>query len=326
MKMFYANYTYWACRFGKAERARFHAPRAGRIYARFLLLAFAAAVCVIAPAGCASFAPPTQTPKVIEPTGTEPSLSPTSSPVSPPPSPSSAQEPSPSPSPTPAPSPTPTPLPSPTKKPTVGRPLSGVVIGIDPGHQAHSNSGLEPVAPGSGEMKKKVSSGTQGQWTRVCEYEVNLNVGLMLKTMLEREGATVIMTRETNDVDISNAERAKLFNAAKTDYAVRLHCNGSENQNKRGAFMLIPKSNPYLSDCKRAAGLLLDEFCKSTGAPNLGVTVRSDQTGFNWCERMIINIEMGHMSNKEEDYLLADSAYQKKMAVGLFNGIMAYFS
>lgn len=302
-----------------------HAPRSGRIYSRFLLLAFSAAFCVLFSAGCAPSAPPAQTPKVIEPTGTEPALTPASSPATPSPAPTREPRSTPAPSPAPTP-PTPVPSPDPTKKPSGNRMLSGVIIGIDPGHQAHSNSGLEPVAPGSSEMKKKVSSGTQGLWTRVCEYEVNLNVGLMLKIMLESQGATVIMTRETNDVDISNVERAKLFNAAKTDYALRLHCNGSENQNKRGAFMLIPKSNPYLSDCEKAAELLLNEFCKSTGAPNLGVTVRSDQTGFNWCDRMIINIEMGHMSNKEEDYLLADPAYQKKMAVGLFNGIMAYFS
>lgn len=40
---------------------------------------------------------------------------------------------------------------------------------------------------------------------------------------------------------------------------------------------------------------------------------------------MIVNIEMGHMTNKEEDYLLTDPDYQKKMAQGLLNGILRYF-
>lgn len=204
-------------------------------------------------------------------------------------------------------------------------PLAGYVIGIDPGHQTHSNKEQEPIAPGSSETKKKVSSGTQGKWTRVNEYEVNLIVGLMLRDLLEEQGATVVMTRETNDVDISNIERAKFFNEKKTDYALRLHCNGSDNPDKKGAFMLVPKKNPYLKECNRAAEILIHAYCKETGAPNLGITVRSDQTGFNWCDRMIINIEMGHMSNKEEDYLLADAAYQKKMAKGLCNGIVQYF-
>lgn len=203
--------------------------------------------------------------------------------------------------------------------------LTGKVIGIDPGHQAKSNSEQEPVAPGASETKKKVSSGTQGRWTRVPEYQVNLDVGLKLKALLESNGATVIMTRETNNVDISNAERAILFNDKKTDLAIRLHCNGSENQEKHGAFMLVPKSNPFLEECNSAAKDVIDEFCKATGAKNLGVTVRSDMTGFNWSERMVILIEMGHMTNEAEDKKLSDPEYQNKMAQGIYNGICKYF-
>ena len=226
------------------------------------------------------------------------------------------------PGPTPSEPVTPEPEPTPT---TGGLSLSGYVIGIDPGHQLHGNSAKEPGLPGSNEMKSKVTSGTQGIWTKTPEYEVNLRVGMILKELLEQQGATVIMTREVNDVDISNVERAQLFNKKKTDYALRLHCNGSEDRSINGAFMLIPTKNPYLENCSRAAELLIREYCKETGAKNLGVVKRGDQTGFNWCERMIINIEMGHMSNEAEDYNLSDPDYQVKMAQGLLNGILAYF-
>ena len=49
------------------------------------------------------------------------------------------------------------------------------MIGLDPGHQLHQDSGLEPVAPGSSDIKMKVSSGTQGVKSRVEEQAVNLN-------------------------------------------------------------------------------------------------------------------------------------------------------
>ena len=206
-------------------------------------------------------------------------------------------------------------------------PLAGLLIGIDPGHQRHSNSDQEPVAPGSSETKKKVSSGTEGRWTHTAEYEINLRVGLLLRDLLCEQGATVIMTHETADVNISNIERAEFFNKNKTDYAIRLHCNGTDDSNVNGAFMLVPpKSHPFFSEAECAAQALLDEYCKETGLKNLGLTYRSDQTGFNWCERMIINIEMGHLSNKDEDYKLSDSEFQKKMAKGLLNGILAYYS
>lgn len=207
---------------------------------------------------------------------------------------------------------------------TENLPLSGYVIGIDPGHQAKANNAKEPVSPGSKTLKKKVSSGTQGRWSRVPEYKVVLKVGLLVKEKLEALGAKVIMTRETNNVNISNIERAQLFNKAKTDYAIRLHCNGSSNSRVNGAFILIPYKHAYKAECKRAAEALIKSFCEATGAKNLGITARSDQTGFNWCERMIINIEMGHMTNKTEDTLLTSSSYQQKMAEGIVNGILAY--
>ena len=65
----------------------------------------------------------------------------------------------------------PTVPPQPTRDP--GR-LTGVKIGIDPGHQAQGNSDQEAVAPGSSETKAKVASGTSGRFTGVPEYEVNL--------------------------------------------------------------------------------------------------------------------------------------------------------
>lgn len=202
-----------------------------------------------------------------------------------------------------------------------------MTIGVDPGHQGKSNNELEPVSPGSSEMKKKVSSGTQGKYTRTAEHAVNLNVGLLLRDMLKEAGATVIMTRESADVNISNAERAQLFNEKKVDLGVRLHCNGSTDTSVTGAFMLIPKANPHLSDCKTAAKLILEEYGKATGIGiKKGITVRSDQTGFNWCERAIVNIEMGHMTNETEDNKLSDSAFQKKMAIGIYNGIVSYWT
>ncbi len=250
------------------------------------------------------------------------------------PAPSETPEPTatPTPEPTQKPTPTPTekPTPEPTKKPDTSsnKPLSGLVIGIDPGHQAHPNREQEPVAPGSSETKDKVSSGTYGRFTGVREYEVTLQVGLKLKDMLEDLGAKVVMTRTKNDVDLSNVERAKIFNKADVDLGIRLHCNGSNDPSVHGAFMLVPKSKdyPYYDECVRAAKKILAAYGEETGiSVKKGITYRDDQTGFNWCERPAVNIEMGHMTNKEEDYKLTDKAFQKKMAEGIKNGILAYF-
>jgi N-acetylmuramoyl-L-alanine amidase len=229
-----------------------------------------------------------------------------------------------------APSVTPTVEPTPEPSPTVDSlPLAGIVIGLDPGHQLHSNSDLEPASPGSQDMKKKVSSGTQGVQSRVPEHEVNLAVGLLLRDLLEQAGATVYITRTTADVDISNIERAQFFNDHMVDLGVRLHCNGTEDSSVTGAFMLVPSSEdyPFYEENIRAAQLILEAYGDATGIGiKKGITYRSDQTGFNWCERPVVNIEMGHMSNPEEDMKLVDPEFQMKMAEGIFNGIVAYFT
>ena len=205
------------------------------------------------------------------------------------------------------------------------KPLAGLVIGIDAGHQAHADYAKEPEAPGSSVLKAKVSSGTRGIVSRVYEYEVNLSVAKKLKSILESLGAEVVLTRETNDIHISNSQRAKFFNANKTDYAIRLHCNGSTNTSVYGAYVLIPTKNPYQADCQRAATLLTQAVANETGAKTYPYVPRSDQAGFNYCERMIINIEMGYMTNAAEDRHLVDASYQQRMAQGLANGILAYF-
>ena len=222
--------------------------------------------------------------------------------------------------------PTPTPTPAPTPVP----PLMGLRIGLDPGHQQRPDINQEPNAPNEEATKARCSSGTRGIVTGIYEYEVNLAVALKLKALLEQNGATVFITRTTNDVNISNRERAEFFNENEVDLAVRLHCNGTDDTSVRGAFMLLPNKErtAFYSENNRAATAIIEQYCKETGLNMLkrnGLTYSSSQTGFNWCTRPIVCIEMGHMSNESEDLLLTSDTFQAKMAVGILNGILAYF-
>ena len=232
------------------------------------------------------------------------------------------------PTPVPTPEPTSTPAPTPTPSPTPEPgPLEGIVIGVDPGHQRVYDPAPEPVAPNSRETKQKVAGGCRGVKSGVYEYEVNQNVSLLLRDLLEEAGATVVLTHDTLDVNISNSQRAQMFNDANVDLGIRIHCNKNSNSKIGGAFMLVPTEN-RTKDNVRAAQTILAAYCAETGLSMRykdGITYRSDQTGFNWCTRPIINIEMGHLSNPREDALLSDPEFQAKMARGLFNGILQYF-
>ena len=232
--------------------------------------------------------------------------------------------------PTPSPLPTLPPTPTPSPAPTPVPPLLGIRIGLDPGHQQRPDINTEPNAPNEAAAKARCSSGTRGIVTGIYEYEVNLAVGLKLKALLEQNGAQVFITRTTHDVNISNRERAEFFNENEVDLAVRLHCNGTDDTNVRGAFMLLPSKErtPFYSENNRAAAAIIEQYCKETGLEmrkRNGITYSSTQTGFNWCTRPIVCIEMGHLSNESEDLLLTNDTFQDKMAVGILNGILAYF-
>lgn len=202
--------------------------------------------------------------------------------------------------------------------------LSGISIGIDPGHQIKQNSEKEPMAPGSSEMKAKVSSGTAGVKTRIPEYQTNLDIGLQLRDALEALGCTVYMTREVNEVDISNMERALMMNELGVDLALRLHCNGSTNSKANGIGLYVTKTGDIAEESAKAAEYILPAMVESTGARADGIFKRDTYTGQNWSTVPCIMIEMGFMSNPEEDVKLNDPAYQQLLVEGMVEGICQY--
>ena len=212
------------------------------------------------------------------------------------------------------------------------QPLAGCVIGIDPGHQRVPDTGQEPISPGSTETKDKVSSGTEGQFTGIPEYVVNLQVSLKLKATLEALGAKVVMTRETHGVRISNAQRAQMMNEANVDCWLRIHANYNPNSGNHGMFILVPDEGGLDTDdpsvverSVKLAEALLGCALDTTGADSRDLVERDDQTGFGWSEVPVCNIEMGYMSNETEDKLLVTEAYQQKIVDGLAEGFIRYF-
>lgn len=204
------------------------------------------------------------------------------------------------------------------------KPLSGFMIGIDAGHQGKGDSTKEPVSPGSSETKARVSSGTAGRFSKVPEHEVNLAVALLLEQKLLDLGADIVMVRRTADVNVSNSERAVMMNQAGTDLCIRIHCNGSDNADVNGALMMVPAADVTedINEASLKAGeIILKKFIEATGARDTGILKSYDLTGFNWSTVPVCLIEMGYMTNEEEDWKLVDVEYQELCAQGLADGI-----
>ena len=205
---------------------------------------------------------------------------------------------------------------------------------IDPGHQGSwvDMSAQEPMAPGSSQTKNKATTGTSGNYSKVPEYQVNLEVSLVLQKELASRGYKVVMTREDNDKAISNKERAEFATSANADITIRIHANSDNSPSAAGALTMAPtSSNTYLDKdiiekSNTLASCVIDSYCNATGLANKGVISADNLTGTNWSTIPVAVLEMGFMSNQKDDLYITDSANHETMARGIADGIDAYFN
>ena len=207
----------------------------------------------------------------------------------------------------------------------------GRVVAIDAGHQAKGNSEKEPIGPGSSTMKAKVAAGAEGISTKLPEYKLTLSVSQKLRRILEERGYKVIMIRESNDVNLSNAERAEIANKSGASIFVRVHANSLDNNSVHGTLSMCQTAkNPYNGNLHAKSYSLskkiTDYVCAATGFKNRGVQETDSMSGINRCTIPVTIIEMGFMSNPEEDQKMAQDDYQELIAAGIANGIDAYFN
>lgn len=207
--------------------------------------------------------------------------------------------------------------------------LDGKIICIDPGHQKTGNNNHEPIGPGSSQTKPKVSSGTKGIATGKYEYELNLEVALLLKEALIEKGAIVHMVRESHDVDISNSQRAQLANDVNADLSLRIHADSAGTSSVSGYSILIPGGDfvpgDVISKSRDIAEYIDESLGKNISPPSRGLVVRDDLTGFNWTKVPAILIEMGFMSNPDEDQLMSTHEFQMNLVNGVIEGLEAYY-
>ena len=220
---------------------------------------------------------------------------------------------------TPVPTPTPSPVPIPDDHPD----LTGLVIVIDPGHQAEADTELEESIPGSTAEKERASQGAVGVVSKTKEYELTLEYALIMKQYLEGCGAEVILTRETNDVDISNIERAKFATAYNADYFLRLHADSAPDEEISGVKVYVPSTGKYSSSAASDGKKLAEAVADSIGSTSLGCIQTNMYTGLNHADSIkSYQLVVGYLSNESDDALLGDAEtpYNTAVAVAEFIG------
>jgi len=176
--------------------------------------------------------------------------------------------------------------------------LKDLTIGLDAGHGgkypgAISNTGLK-------------------------ESDINLDIVLRIKNILEKKGAKVVLSRNS-DVDITMAERKKTFCDANVDLMMSVHNNaGGSPLNKMGTSTYYKHiSNRDLAQC--VLNRMLD-----LGLRNFGLTGNFNFSLNAPTEYPNLLLEALFMSSLPEEELLANPDYRQRIAEQAVKGIEDY--
>lgn len=208
---------------------------------------------------------------------------------------------------------TPTPTPAPTSVPLNpdAPDLTGMVIVIDPGHQMETSSEEESVASWNNSTKKRATTGAVGKATGIPEYELTLDIAIIMKDYLEQCGATVILTRYENDVDISNQERALVATENNANLFIRLHADKANDSMTSGVRVFVPDSGDYVSSSVAWGDILGTKVSDRIGLGFIGTKSTSLYTGLNYANSVpSFQISLGLLSNSDDEAVLIDENNQ----------------
>lgn len=179
--------------------------------------------------------------------------------------------------------------------------LKGKTIVLDPGHGGKDN-------------------GTTSQFSGTYEKTLNIATAEVVEQKLEKAGANVIMTR-TDDSFIPLQQRADLSNRNNGDAFISFHYNWSNDPSVNGVigfYYQKSKDNSLTKDVLNA--VVNNKGLKSRGSrfENLNVLRNNSRPG--------TLIELGFLSNKQDDSVVESSDYREKVAQGIYEGLIEFFN
>ncbi len=202
---------------------------------------------------------------------------------------------------------------------------------IDAGNQTNPNVSEEPIGPGSEESKQGVTTGNTGATLGTKEYELNLVYAQALKSELEKRGYEVTLTRDSNDVDITNKQRADIANSSGATTFIRIQMNYSANSELSGVMAVtMTDDSPYnaalYDESYKLATRILQGATEKTGAINHGIYETEELTAVNWSNIPVVVIKLGYLSSSQDEENLLDENYRKDMIEGIADGIDYYYN
>ena len=152
------------------------------------------------------------------------------------------------------------------------------------------------------------------------EKEITLEVAKKTKTILEESDYKVGMTRDT-DRYIELGDRAKFANERKAKVFVSIHCNSSEDYSGKGIETYYTEQKGLEDEI--LAGMIQESLIEETDANDRGIKV-ANYTVIVRSTMPSVLVEVGFLTDAEENELLQNEEYQRKLAKGIAEGIKKY--
>ena len=221
---------------------------------------------------------------------------------------------------------------------SVALPLAGKVVGIDPGHNGGNFTDpgfINQLIWNGREQETCDTTGTETA-SGYTEALFNFHVASHLRDGLVAAGATVVMTRKTNNgVGPCVNHRAEIINAADADVAIDIHADGGPSWG-RGFTVLEPvadgPNDKVIRDSIRFGASVRDALLKYTGMPQSdyyghdGVVFRNDLAGLNLTTVPKVLVECGNMPNSTDAALLASRSFQREIAGAFTTAIISFLT
>lgn len=165
------------------------------------------------------------------------------------------------------------------------------------------------------------------------EKDINLQIALKLREVLENRGVRVIMTRTDDNSICDNSARTlhekkvsdmhnrlEIINTSGADLFLSIHMNSFSDPKTGGLHVFYSRNHP---EAEETATLIQESIAELTGAKTHAVKTASD-TLFLMKNPIppAILIECGFISNPEEEKLLNDDNYQSKIAFSIANAVI----
>ncbi len=193
-------------------------------------------------------------------------------------------------------------------KPNVGDGrLAGKLIVVDPGHGGHDNGAKAP------------------DWS-VLEKDLNLRFGKAVSQRLIEEGATVILTRKTDEF-IPLTERAAIANRNHANFFISIHVNSNSlNNSTSGGITFYHLQN---QTCQLLAQCIQHEIGKVSGLPSIGTwsdgkIYRSGFSVLRNSEVPAVLIETGFINHKVDRARLQTEEFRDMLALAVVRGLKTY--